>query len=52
MAGKLEETEDDVPGAALKEPLESANMPALRRWLLCRGIQVSTLLKKSKLIEK
>ena len=52
MASKLELTEDNVPGAKLEEPLESATVPALRRWLLCHGIQVQTSLKKSKLIER
>ena len=52
MASQLELTEDDVPGAKLEEPLESATVPALRRWLLCRGIQVQTSLKKSKLVER
>ena len=47
---ELELTEDDVPGSKLEEPLESAMVPALRRWLLCHGIQVPTSLKK--LIER
>ena len=32
----------------LGEPLESATVSALRRWLLCHGKQVPTSLKKSK----
>ena len=47
---ELELTEDDVPGSKLEEPLKSAMVPALRRWLLCHGIQVPTSLKK--LIER
>ena len=50
--GSVELTEEDIPGARLEEPLESVTMPALRWWLLCRGIQVTTTLRKAKLIEK
>ena len=52
MACQLELTEDDVLGAKLEEPLESITVTALRRWLLCHGIQVQTSMKKSKLIER
>ena len=48
----VELTENDIPGAMLEEPLESVTMPALRWWLLCRGIQVPTSLRKAKLLEK
>ena len=48
----VELTEKDIPGAVLEEPLESVTIPALRWWLLCRGIQVPTSLRKAKLIEK
>ena len=50
--GSVELTEKDIPGALLEEPLETVTMPALRWWLLCRGIQVPTSLRKAKLIEK
>ena len=52
MASQLELTEEDVPGAKLEEPLESYTVPALRRWLLCHGIQLPTSMKKSAVIEK
>ena len=45
-------TESDIPGAILSGPLESATAPALRWWLLCRGIQAPTSWKKPVLIEK
>ncbi len=45
-------TETDIPGAILNEPLESATVPALRWWLLCRGIRAPTSWKKAVLIEK
>lgn len=49
---EIEMTEEDVPGAKLEEPLESATVPTLRRWLLCHGIIAPTSHKKSKLIER
>ena len=36
----VELTEDDIPGAALTEPLESHTVYALKWWLLCHGIKV------------
>jgi len=45
-------TEDDIPGASLKEPLEKHNIAALKWWLLCRGIQVSSSSRKMNLIER
>lgn len=45
-------SEEDIPGAKLIQPLESHNIPALRWWLLCRGIRVPSSLKKAKLIER
>ena len=48
----LQLTEEDIPGAALQEPLEGHTVPALRWWLLCHGIQAPTSWKKLKLIEK
>ena len=35
-----------------KEPLEIVTVTALRRWLLCHGIQAPTSMKKSKSIER
>ena len=31
---------DDIPGAILKEPLESHTVSELRWWLLCRAVVV------------
>ena len=45
-------TEEDIPGAKLTEPLELHNVAALKWWLLCRGIEVSSTCKKASLIEK
>ena len=45
-------TEDDIPGASLQPPFEKHTVPELRWWLLCRGVTVSTSLKKAKIIEK
>ena len=41
-------TPADIPGADLSEPLESHTMPALRWWLLCRGITAPASWKKKK----
>ena len=35
----VELTEDDIPGAAFHKPLDSHTVPALKWWLLCRGIK-------------
>ena len=35
-------TEYDVPGASLAEPMEKQGVPALKRWLLCRGVEVAS----------
>ena len=45
-------TEDDIPGASRKEPLEKHNVAALKWWLLCSGIQVSSSCKKMNVIER
>jgi len=42
----------DIPGADLKEPFEMQAMPALRWWLLCRGISTPSLWKKQQLIDR
>ena len=34
-------TEQDIPGAALNEPLDQHTMPELRWWLLCHWIQMT-----------
>lgn len=48
----VELTEDDIPGAALAEPLESHTVPSLKWWLLCRGIKVPSSWKKQRLIAR
>jgi len=48
----VELTEDDIPGAGLSEPLESHTVPALKWWLLCRGIKVPSSWKKQQVIER
>ena len=45
-------TEADIPGASLEEPLENQNVAALRWWLLCHGISVSSATRKVLLINK
>ena len=47
---EAEVTEDDTPGAALADPLESHTVPVLKWWLLCGGITVPSLWKKERLI--
>ena len=42
----------DIPGAVLKEPYEAHAMPALRWWLLCRGIKVPVSWRKKQLIKR
>lgn len=48
----LELTEEDIPGASLSEPFEQHTVPALKWWLLCRGIQASSSWKKPEVIER
>ena len=48
----VELTENDIPGAALAEPLESHTVPSLKWWLLCRGIKVPSSWKKQQLIAR
>ena len=45
-------TEEAIAGAALNEPLEQHILPALRWWLLCHSIQISSSLKKFQVMEK
>ena len=42
----------DIPGAELAEPLDKHPVTALRWWLLCRGIKVSTSVRKKDLIDR
>ena len=44
---EAELTEDDIPGAALADPLESHTVPALKWWLLCHEIKVPSSWKTS-----
>ena len=48
----MELTENDIPGAVLNEPLENSTIPALKWWLLCRGLQAPNSWKKAVLIQK
>ena len=43
----VETTESDIPGASLNEPLDRHTIPELKWWLLCRGVTVSSSIKKS-----
>ena len=45
-------TEDDVEGAKLDEPLEMQNVSALKRWLLCRGVEMPSSSRKAQLLER
>ena len=45
-------TEDDVPGASLSEPMEKQSVPALKRWLLCRGVEVASNIRKKQLLDQ
>ena len=51
-ADTVELTEHDIPEAQLSEPLESATIPALQWWLLCRGVEALSSWKKAQLIER
>ena len=42
----------DIPGADLKEPFEMHAMPALRWWLLCRGIKIPSSWKKQEVMDR
>ena len=50
-SGLVHLTEVYVPGASLAEPLEKQSAPALKRWLLCRGIETSSNARKKQLLE-
>ena len=45
-------TENDIPGASLKEPFESHAVSELHWWLLCRGMVVPTSWKKPQVIHR
>ena len=45
-------TEDDIPGALIKEPFEMYTMHELQWWLLCQGVTVATSLKKGEIIRR
>ena len=45
-------TEDDVPGVSLDEPMEGESIPALKRWLLCRGIETPRTIRKKPLLAR
>ena len=42
----------DIPGADLCEPFDRHTVPALRWWLLCRGIKAPSSWKKQQLIDR
>ena len=48
----VELTEQDIPGASLKEPFDSHNVTALRWWLQCRGIKAPSSWRKNQLVAK
>ena len=45
-------TEVDVPGVLLEEPMDKHGIPALKRWLLCCGIEMSSFVCKMQLLHK
>ena len=45
-------TEADIPGALLIEPLEVHNVAALKWWLLCHDIKLTSSCRKQQLIER
>ena len=45
-------TEDDVRGASLVEPMEKQSIPALKRWLLCRGVEMPYSARKKQLLDR
>ena len=48
----VELNDTDIPGAHLDEPFEAHNVAALRWWLLCRGIKLTTSLRKHQIIAR
>ena len=51
-AVRVELTAADIPGADLSEPFEGHGVPALKWWLLCRGIKSLSSWKKHQLISR
>ena len=49
---QVELVEEDIPGAALEEPLDVKNVAALRWWLQCRGIELASSWRKHQLIAR
>ena len=45
-------TDEDIPGAKLREPFETHAIPALQWWLQCGGIKTHSSWKKAQLIER
>ena len=45
-------TEIDIPGASLEEPMNKHSIPALKWWLLCRGIEMPSSVHKGQLLDK
>ena len=46
-------TEDDIPGASLREPFENhADVAELHWWLLCQRITVLTSWKKVQIVKR
>ena len=45
-------TPDDIPGAVLKEPLQTYTVPALKWWLQCRGIALPASTRKDQIIAR
>ena len=45
-------TPADVPGAELKQPFQNHTIPALKRWLECRGATVPASWKKAQIVSK
>ena len=43
---------EDIPGAVLAEPYTKHTAAALRWWLLCRGVNVPSSLKKQQLVDR
>ena len=49
---QVELVQEDIPGAALDEPLDVQNVAALRWWLQCRGIKPASSWRKHQLINR
>ena len=45
-------TAEDIPGAELSVPYETHPVPALKWWLLCRGIKAPSSWRKRQLIDR